>query len=224
MHRYTFSFLGATNITPPTEEQIQAASEPYLKALGKVVFAWNQMQERLALLFVVVGQFKNEHIATAIWHSTPSDLSQRKMLRAAAVESGGEDNAKMADIIWMLNKIDDELGHRRNEAIHAAYHLVTDTGNQQTRFGPDDWSANPKSRKLEGRNLLAEFEWLAECSHLLADYARRMELHLIDDDAPQEGLHDSEGNELYAWPEKPSLPRKPDKSDPTKPPLKNSQQ
>lgn len=171
------------------------------------------MQEKLTFLFYTIGTFEKEHVSNSIWHSTPSDLSQRKMLRAAAVAQGGDQNPQMADIIWMLNKIDNEFGHRRNEAMHAAYELVTDTGGErETHFVPDKWSSNPKSHAFEGKGLIAEFEWLAKSTSQLAEYAYRMALHLTSDDASPEELYDEDGNENYPWPEKPSLPQKPDRT------------
>ena len=61
----------------------------------------------------------------AIWHSTPSDLSQRKMLRAAAETFSGHDQ-KRADILWLLDQIDHTLSSKRNEAIHAPLDFFTE--------------------------------------------------------------------------------------------------
>jgi hypothetical protein len=65
---------------------IKQKMEPYVAALGRVAHSWNRLQEDLGQLFATVTGLLDGS-GVAIWHSTPHDLAQRKMLRAAVETS-----------------------------------------------------------------------------------------------------------------------------------------
>src|ERR1700730_14728696 len=75
---------GGVTYREPTETEQEAAFRPYAEELGRLVYAWNRLHVHCAELFHVATGIKSRDVALAIWHTTFSDLSQRKMLRAAA--------------------------------------------------------------------------------------------------------------------------------------------
>src|SRR5438067_1768160 len=82
--------------TVPSDEALDAAFKPYIKAAGEVVNAWNKMQEQLNLVFVeVTGMSKD--MATSIWHSMRSDSLQRDMLLAAVDAIPQDEDPKKPD-------------------------------------------------------------------------------------------------------------------------------
>jgi hypothetical protein len=87
------SSVDGIELKPPTLQEQEKLFQPYAEELGRLVFAWNRLHANLARLFWVVTGISSERMPLAIWHSTPSDLSQRRMLRAA-VETFGERNKK----------------------------------------------------------------------------------------------------------------------------------
>ena len=98
-----------------------AAFQPYYDAVGKVVHAWNGLQEQLAILFCRVTNMSNE-MGLSIWHSMKSDRAQRQMLRAAlrAVDEDWEAKYPRGrdDIAWLLSNAD-SIAEGRNNVIHA---------------------------------------------------------------------------------------------------------
>jgi hypothetical protein len=79
----------------PSQKRLEQQFEPYAIELGKLVYAWNRLHEKLAGLFWTVTGFQNGAVASAIWHSTDSDRAQRKMLRQVAeVVLAGDTNKK----------------------------------------------------------------------------------------------------------------------------------
>jgi hypothetical protein len=68
----------------PSQKQLEKQFEPYAIELGKLVYAWNRLHEKLFDLFWAVTGLQNGNIANAIWHSIDRDRAQRQMLRKAA--------------------------------------------------------------------------------------------------------------------------------------------
>ena len=194
---FDLNLSGPNVIIAPSREQLEEAFTPYATELGRLVYAWNRLQERLARLFCIVCNFEDEAVGPAIWYSIPSDLSQRKMLRAAIDNSKKQVVPESADLIWLLDKVDTILAHKRNDALHAPFVLVTGTDDQSqfTKMVSDMFSDNPKAAKLHGKDLMAEFQWYANYADALSSYADSMIDHLhYPDDEP--------------WPKKPSLPHR----------------
>jgi hypothetical protein len=93
-------------IRQPTQEELERQYRPYALELGKLIFSWNRLQVHLCRLFSVMAGCDQDFIAQAIWHSTPSDLAQRKMLRAAAEARIVTDDSAKNEILWILNMVD----------------------------------------------------------------------------------------------------------------------
>jgi hypothetical protein len=69
----------------PSTEEIDAATtafEPYFKAVGRVVHAWNHLQEEFGSLFCDIAGLDHS-MGFAIWQSVAHDRGQRTMLEAA---------------------------------------------------------------------------------------------------------------------------------------------
>ena len=207
--RFRIDLFKINDLTPPSQEEIEKAIAPHLTELGRVSFAWNEMHDKLALLFRVVAGFRDEHTAFAVWHSSKSDLGQRDMLRAAAHTVKLLDSPprkftpeKMGDIVCLLNDINAH-SNRRNEALHVAFAAITEAyGERRTTFAADTSTNNPKSTYFTPKeDLHKEFKWRAEWCHAVSEYVEAMAHHLSDD-----GGHEMDAD--YPWPERPSLPHR----------------
>jgi hypothetical protein len=178
-------------IKEPTRKQTDRHFRPYAVELGKLVYAWNDMQEKLVGLFCAVTKIPTSAIPKAIWHSTPSDLAQRNMLRAATEVNPAINDAEREDILWLLNKINRSLSVKRNDAIHAP--LIFWTNALGISVEPSDYSLSPRAQSLKGKDILKEFTWYRQTAEALADYADAMR-------------HALQFPGTWSWPEKPRLP------------------
>lgn len=176
------------------------ASEAYLIAVGQVVLAWNNLQEKLGDLFVAIVQTRNSDVALAIWHAPFSDRVQRDLLKEA-IEASDDvfwkrlpDRAK-ADLIEVLNKIT-SLGSKRDDAIHAP--IVFDTAGQP-EITADFFSKHRRAKNLVGKDLVSEFDYLKRYAEGISSFIDGVLDVLRDQHAP--------------WPKIPTAPsRKPKKS------------
>jgi hypothetical protein len=178
-------------IKVPSQKQLERQFRPYAVQLGKLVFAWNRLHEKLSVLFWKVTGIQND-IAIAVWYSTDSDRAQRQMLRKAAEVAFAKDDKKREGVVWLLNQIDHALAGSRNDAIHAPLAFFTDV------FGTElkpSLSGSPRAKGLAGKDLMTEFKWYRECADVLANYTTNLYAALS---APQ----------LRPWPDIPSLPQK----------------
>ena len=114
----------------------KAALRPLTAELGYLAIAWNQLHHNLSLLFTLLVRSTDQFVANAVWYSTDSDFTQRKMLRAV-VEldekvpgiSKRLPALQRDEILWILDQIDDPLRHKRNNALHSPLvmmHAVVD--------------------------------------------------------------------------------------------------
>lgn len=208
--------------TPPTPTvrvpdvgKIEMVFEAYTTAVGKVVHAWNYLQERLGRVFVIVTGMDRQ-IALAVWYSTGSDRSQRSMLKAAVLASAENRWADISpnvrnDLIWLLSRAD-ALAEERNNAVHAPCSLVIDA--EGPEIAAPFYASHPRARKLIGARLLVEFDWAERAAETLTLYAEKIETGLSH-------------HRRYTWPDRPSLPdRKPRKTlqDQPRPPRTRSRQ
>jgi hypothetical protein len=174
----------------PDREEITAAFEPYVAAVGRVVHAWNFLQEKLALIFAAMSGADHE-IALAIWYSTENDRAQRQMFRAAINASPAKRWAATArdDLLWLLNRAD-ELADAINNAIHVPCSAYTsDAG---TEMAAAFHTGNPRARRLVGKHLIDEFLWCEEYAETLSRFAI----------TTASALQDSR----FEWPAKPGVP------------------
>jgi hypothetical protein len=176
----------------PTDDEIRAAFEPYVAAVGRVSHAWNYLHERLGQLFVGVTECERK-IALAVWYSTKSDRGQREMLEAAIRASDADRwlprlPAARADLLWMLNEAD-HLAEVRNDAMHVPCSAYT--SEKGTEMGVAFFNGNPRARKLFGMKIIQEFEWCEQNTEALTRFAEKAETALAF--------------ERYPWPERPPM-------------------
>jgi hypothetical protein len=179
----------------PDKSEIDAATAafaPYYDVVGKVVHAWNGLQEQLAIIFCRVTDMDNA-MGLSVWHSATSDRAQRNMLRAALGVVGDEWHAKYPrgkeDITWLLSKAD-ALAEARNNVIHAPCSVGI---NHQSDFEiiPLSFHGNRRAKALRGKDVLEEFNRCENNAKLLNGYARWIDCVL--------------SLEGYAWPDRPIL-------------------
>lgn len=152
---------------PLTPDGVAETAKPPLIALGLLVLAWNDMQEKLAELFWAVTGIPNGRLPLAIWHSLRDDRTQRIILQAA-LESGlgdrpqarGKDGLKWLkkakqNINWLLGEVNG-LVNDRNNFVHAPFMFKTETDDETSplEMTPFDFFWNPKATALKGKALM----------------------------------------------------------------------
>jgi hypothetical protein len=161
-------------ITPARRHQTMVrAFRPVALEIGWIVFEWNRLHENLCELFGDFGRHRGT--AFAVWHSTPSDRTQREMLKAAIAADDSSEHLRSKfrdDVLWLLEKMD-RLAARRNDAIHAPLIFVNHsaTGGFEVHIEPNDDSGNPRALQLLGKPLLPEFKWYRDHLGRLASFA-----------------------------------------------------
>jgi hypothetical protein len=115
--------------------------KPYALAIGYLTIEWNLLHSNLSMLFsrLMTNSFFGP--AHYVWDSTPSDRSQREMLRAVIKSNhtrkkGDKLAAELVtEIEWLLRECD-ILAEQRNNAIHSVYMPVEKKGAITTAFLP----------------------------------------------------------------------------------------
>lgn len=194
---------------PPGAEQYTSEEyRPYVLAIGQVALAWNDLHEVLCEFYMALTSDFHEPTLAA-WQAVPSDRTKRAMLKAAL-------NAALEDYLpynphapqdwkWLLGQID-RLEDDRNNVVHAPLasfqsdvwrDLGVDTG-----IKPDAVCNNRRATNLIGRgDLLIEYRWVRDAIIGLRDYT--------------EALADAwrvSSKRPAAWPERPRLPNRGQKS------------
>ena len=159
--------------------------------IGHLAIAWNTLHETLSQLFEVVLRSRSPKIGAAIWYSTDSDFSQRKMLRSATEHARHLTARQRSDILGMLDKIDNTLRHQRNNAMHAPLVLILSSPESWIEADPD--SESPRAKALRGKDIRKEFRLCRDLAGVLSKYAHEMHRALT-------------WPARYSWPEKPPLP------------------
>lgn len=179
----------------PNESEVSAATaafEPYYEAVGKVVHAWNGLQEQLAIIFCRVTGMDND-MGLSVWHSASSDRAQRKMLRAAlsAVDDDWREKYPKGeeDIRWLLSNAD-ALAEARNNVIHAPCSVGL-ADKSDFEIVPLSFHGNRRAKALRGKVILEEFGRCEANANHLKGYARWIDCVL--------------SLEGYAWPDRPTL-------------------
>jgi hypothetical protein len=97
------------------------------------------------------------------------------MLRAAAevmfgTELHGRASPKLLqDVLWLLDQAQ-RLADRRNDPMHSPFILSYGASGGVTVV-PAVFLGHPRAGKLQGKNVLMEFEWYRDCARILADFA-----------------------------------------------------
>jgi len=217
-------------MAPPSRRAIEATSqhlgdpvekalEGYALAVGKVVRAWNNLQERLGQLFsVILGA--DYSIAIGVWYSSDSDRTQQSMLRAAIEgihpDRWPERPKAKEDLRWLITEAS-KLADHRNNAIHTPVAVwlggapgdeVPAAGVGQRSLlgiGPVAFRGHPRAQRMTGKRLLDEFDWCEQWTVALSRFAQGVEIAL--------GF-----GPPHPWPAKPRRPTHGQKNTPQDPP------
>ena len=162
-------------IKMPTEQETALAFEAYCLALGKVAHAWNYLFERIGRLFVAVIR-ADEGVCEAIWNSSDNDRLKIGMFKAA-LDSAGTDRwpdypIMKADLKWLLDTVA-ALTDARNSAIHAPCSLAV--GPNQAQMATSIFSGHARAKKLLGKDILIEFDWLERWTEELSMFVCAIE-------------------------------------------------
>jgi hypothetical protein len=190
---------------------------PYVTAIGQLALAWNDLHEKLGMMFVVLMGGGWVSLPGAIWQSSHYDRPKRAMLKAAILNQTEDFQARFPrlkdDLIWILNQTD-SIEEARNNAVHSPLLLHTHgpltaaMGGDRNRIGkpyvfPDVLLDHPRAKKLSSKNdLLKEFRWCRNATLVLRDFVVLIDF-AIDPHV--------RGN---AWPDRPSLPNRGEKKIP----------
>jgi hypothetical protein len=180
-----------TIIRRPTDKQVAAEFQAYTCAVGRVAHAWNYLHEKLGALFALLVNAPDRHVVAALWYSPYSDRSQRQMLEACINAYRWQSDPAQAkdDLLWLMTRAN-ELGNRRDDAIHAPAILSTDA--RGTEMATSYLSGHRRARNLKGKRLLIEFDWLERYIEELSRFTVAATNALA--------------YAGYAWPEKPKRP------------------
>lgn len=170
-----------------TASTARDALRPYYAELGRLANAWNQLHHNLSSMFTLILRCPNAWVGQALWHSLDSDIMQRKMFRAVVTAEKSVLPAhrmltasQADDILDVLNEIDNNLRHRRNNAIHAPLVVMSGVHRGAVRH----WAEaslnmqNPRAKPLQGKDLIQEFRRYSEDAEKLMRYTNQMWLAL----------------------------------------------
>lgn len=110
----------------------------YIAETGAVIWEWNSLHSGILILFYALLKPLSFGIAQTIWHSSPSDTSQRQIVLATA-EIALSHNKVMLDRIRWIIRTTDKLAEYRNIAAHMA--MVVDDESAPGGVSPDRVSA-----------------------------------------------------------------------------------
>lgn len=200
--------------------------EPYVKAIGQLVLAWNSFHEVMGWTYeiVVADAIRpvDEDRAPQVregWNALNSDRDKRRLLRAAAANLppvAARNFPKFAeDVKWVLDRAD-ELENMRNSAVHSPLMLVSTQKGRWSNMGgssPDfitpEWlSGNRRALELrtlllKKKELLAEFRWCRDATLFCRDFMVR--------------VNRCWGSVGLSWPDTPVLPNRGEKRTRSRP-------
>jgi hypothetical protein len=197
--------------------------EPYALAIGQFCLAWNDLHERLGMLFsllcagkhsqprrwtkATVGKYSRYinsfSVHAAIWHSGHYDRPKRDMLRALIGGLQETSFPKLAEGILELLNHTDTLENTRNRIVHTPFQWAPPYVFEQPPgpmgVRPNVFLGNKRARELSKlsfqKNILDEIKLAHATALALRDHAVLTESALSSGDAS-------------AWPGKLQLPNR----------------
>lgn len=200
--RYTYKLL-----TPSTAKK---AMSPYTVEIGHLANAWNNLHHNLSSLFGLLLGAKNPYANQALWHSVDSDVLQRRMLRALLAANDMLSpfdrvthkplvtKEQAADILYVLETIEQKIRHKRNNAIHAPLVLMSGVNRGAVRTWAEAHfnAQNPRAAPLRGKDLVEEFRSYTAEIQRLQNYTLQMWFALNPLHSPR-----------ASWPQRPPSPQ-----------------
>ncbi len=191
---------GSKELKPPSAKEKRRLLNPHAERIGKISLAWNELHEQLGMIFWKITGITNGLVAGAIWGSSPSDLQQRSMLRAAVAHTFKTKSKYYIDLIWMLDEID-RISFNRNTAIHIALTFIVDHSGTTLATSPLPLQ-NKYGKALKDKDILVELTLYQERIYALTRYAGQLYAAIL---SPKH----------WPWPNKPVMPTR-EQKDPRK--------
>ena len=163
-----------------TPAQFDRAFTPVAVEIGHLARNWNALHENMGLIFSAMISPDRKALLLAVWHSPPSDRTQREMLRAALGRWRLERphlSAVSNEIEWLLNKTE-ELSGKRNDALHAPLHVLMNTTTYVFNVEPNYFWGHPMAKRLQGKDVLLEISKIRAQATCLMKWAGAIWLHL----------------------------------------------
>jgi hypothetical protein len=125
-------------------------------AIGKIVMAWNEYQEKLGEIYAELCGRELWRSSLTEWHAVKNDAQQRSMLVEIAQATLPPESRALAAIIWMVQTTDDLLREQRNIGVHMPLMSFT-SENGDHQMLPLTHLGNPKASAMAGSDLLKEY-------------------------------------------------------------------
>jgi hypothetical protein len=158
--------------------------------LGQLIFAWNDLHERLAAIYWTLSDYSDD--AVAEWNKLKVDKHKRDLIRQW-VNALPPAHRNMAadmwdDVVWLVDTID-TLTDFRNDAAHAPLTIEPESflarrDNFTAGVIANNAWGNQRALNLIRKDLLAEFRWQRNVAIKLRDYALNVERALSDEHTP----------------------------------------
>lgn len=145
--------------------------QPYAKALGECVLAWNDFHMVLSSLFGTVSGIPNRITPDTMWNALTSDRAQREMLEAVInLNAIGYNIPKplRAEMKWVLERAR-SLEDFRNSLIHSPIFK-----NGTSEITPWHHLGHQRAKKLEGKDVLKLAKWFYESVIILREYTEKL--------------------------------------------------
>jgi hypothetical protein len=174
----------------PTQNFTEDHFKPYAEAIGRATLAWNSLHEALGLVFWAITGEEDGFLALGLWNEIRVDRTKRDILLAAikATQEDSDKWRKQSESVDFLCVKSGQIEDSRNNAVHSPLSFSLVSG----EVLPSVHQGNARAIRLNGHDVLKEFERLYETALLLRDYA------LVIEDAFRA--------EPSSWPEIPKLP------------------
>ncbi len=180
----------------------ERAFKPYVTGIGQFVLAWNDLHERLGVLFWTLMGIRKANRAMGIWNASYLDRPKREILKAAICTIDEDQQARhpklIDDGLWLL-KHTENLEDTRNNIVHSPLFLLRETplalvANIKTGVVPNEMFGNTRAARLSQKDLLAEYLWARDFALTLRDFAVFVDTALTEAATP--------------WPDRPQLPNR----------------
>jgi hypothetical protein len=197
--------------------------EPYALAIGQFCLAWNDLHERLGILFLLlcsakrlkpgrgnksrmnatVDEYNSLSVHAGVWSSAHYDRPKRDMLRAVVERVWVTQKfPELTEGIQELLKHATSLEDTRNIIVHTPFHwgppYVDDQPPGPLGVRPNVFLGNQRAHRFSKisftKKILDEIKWAHDAVLVLRDYAASLESVLTGD--------------VDTWPGKPRLPNR----------------
>jgi hypothetical protein len=167
-------------------EQFDKAFEPVAIEIGQLAKEWNSLHEHMGLIFSYMVCGFPRPIPLAVWHSPPSDRTQREMLRAA-LGPWTVDNPALRrianEVKWVIDETE-RLSGKRNDALHAPIQALMNADTFQFHVEPNYIWGHPMAKRLQGKDVRAEINEYRIQTAVLSRYAHQIYVTLVTSSVP----------------------------------------